>query len=380
MSKLNMIRKCYCCGFILQDTDPEKDGYIDPKDLESNSRIMFCDRCFKKETVDLMPNEIVISDAFKTILADAHATDALIVYVLDLFSFEASFSKQVTKYLVGRKVLVVATKRDLLPKEVDDNILKEDVAHRLKMEKIKVNDIILTGVSTADHVKEVIEKINELRLGHDVYLIGGVGAGKTFLINSILKNYKNPSNRPIKTMEYPGTSLNVIQIPLDKNSTLYDTGGLSITNSIIEHVEKDIHKYITPTREIKEESCKMMPDVSLFVGGIARFDFVKGPATEVFYYFSRKIDVKRISSHRIDALFEKNLNKKKLVPCSECLKSIADFNTYEIEIKEKEGRDIGIQGLGWISFFGNEQTIRVNVPKGVGVYSCRAKIPHEPNK
>ena len=376
MSKLNIIRKCYSCGAILQGDDPKKEGYIRPDIFENDARVMFCDKCFKKDYYDLVPNKLTLSDSFKTILADAHAMDALIVYVLDLFSFEAAFAPEVTKKLIGRNILVVATKRDLLPKNVDDKILKEDVAHRMRMEKIKVKDIILTSSSTELNVKEIIKKINELRRGHDVYLIGGDGAGKSSLINAILKNFKNTSHRPIKTSEYPGTSLSVLQIPLDKSTTLYDTGGLAISNSIYEHVEKDIHRQIGPMREVKEESTKLWPDVSLFIGGIARFDFVKGKTTNVYYYFSRRVEVKRISTRRVDEIFEKYLRKKKLQPCSESLKGMADFNTYEISITEKEGRDIGIQGLGWISFMGNEQVIRVSVPKGVGVYSCRAKIPH----
>lgn len=377
MSKLNIIRKCCGCGSILQDEDESKPGYVSKELFENDARIMFCEKCYKKEQYNLEPNKVKISDALEVILADARATDALIVYLLDLFSFEAAFSKEISEKLVGRNILVIATKRDLLPKEVDDAVLKEDVAHRLRMEKIKVNDIILTSASTELNIKDIIVKINELRKGHDVYLIGPDGSGKTVLINNILKNYVNNSNRQIKTMEYPGTSLSVLQIPLDKSSTLFDTGGLAITNSIISHVERDLHKFITPKKEIKEATCKMWPEVSLFIGTIARFDFLKGKTTNVYMYFSRKVDIKRISTHRVDEIFVKQLKKKKYIPSSKNLNSLTDFNTYEINISEKEGRDIGIQGLGWISFMGNSQTIRVSVPKGVGVYSCRAKIPHD---
>ena len=36
--------------------------------------------------------------------------------------------------------------------------------------------------------------------------------------------------------------------------------------------------------------------------------------------------------------------------------------------------DIAILGLGWISFKGNNQTFRVSVPKGVYIYTSRAKV------
>lgn len=377
MSKLNIIRKCYSCGATLQCDDPNKDGYISKEMFENDARVMFCKKCYDKDSYDLEPNKVVLSDAFNVILADAHATDALIVLVIDLFSFEAALSSELTKKLRGRNILVVATKRDLLPSYVNDDILKEDVAHRMRMEKIIVKDIVLTSSTTELHIKEIIKKINELRKGHDVYLIGGDGAGKTLLINAILRNYKNPSNRQIKTMEYPGTTFRVLQIPLDKNCTLFDTEGIQITNSIFNHVEKEIYRQINPNREVKEECIKMWKDVSIFVGTIARFDFIEGKTTNVYCYFSRKVDLKRISTRRVEEIFEKHLRKKKYTPSSQKLNSLADFNTYEIKITEKEGRDIGIQGLGWISFMGDNQTIRVSVPKGVGVYSCRAKIPHD---
>ncbi|MBQ4255339.1 MAG: hypothetical protein II721_05015, partial [Bacilli bacterium] len=51
-----------------------------------------------------------------------------------------------------------------------------------------------------------------------------------------------------------------------------------------------------------------------------------------------------------------------------------DFDAFDIAVEEKGQRDIGIEGLGWISFQGNGQTFTVMVPKGVSVYTSRAKI------
>ena len=49
-------------------------------------------------------------------------------------------------------------------------------------------------------------------------------------------------------------------------------------------------------------------------------------------------------------------------------------NVRTLLVDETGERDIGIQGLGWISFTGNNQKIRIVVPKGVAIYTTRAKI------
>lgn len=376
MSKFNIVRKCYNCGEVLQNTDKTKPGYISSEISSLSQRFLFCDECYKKDSYDIVPNNVEIDDAFKIMLMDAKASDALILYVLDLFSFEASFSKKVTKMISGLNTLVVATKRDLFKNEVNDDVLIDDVNHRLRRENLKVKDVILTSSLSQFNVKELLDKIELYRNGHDVYIIGALGAGKTYLTNSLLKNFKNKSRRAIKTQEYPGTNMSILQIPLDKNSTLYDSEGLNVTNSILNFVEPEIHKLIIPLKPIKHETYKVNKDSIILIGGLAFFEFVDCDSFIIHCYFSKDVETKKIPLKKKGSIIDKIILKKKISPTSKNIKSLSDFNTYEINVNEIESRDIGIQGLGWISFYGNKQIVRISVPKGVGIYHCRAKIPH----
>ena len=68
------------------------------------------------------------------------------------------------------------------------------------------------------------------------------------------------------------------------------------------------------------------------------------------------------------------INKKSLKPISKYLSTYDDFDMYDVTIQQDGDRDIGILGLGWISFKGNAQTFRVTVPKGVYIFTSRAKV------
>ncbi|MFA7110367.1 MAG: hypothetical protein WC160_02475, partial [Bacilli bacterium] len=81
MAKLNIIRRCYSCGVVLQSKDPQKDGYVENEFLQDLSKgVLFCSKCFHSEKYNLAPREASLDHEFFTLIADAQATDALIVY------------------------------------------------------------------------------------------------------------------------------------------------------------------------------------------------------------------------------------------------------------------------------------------------------------
>ena len=84
------------------------------------------------------------------------------------------------------------------------------------------------------------ETLNRLREGKDVYFIGVSQVGKSSIINAFLKNYQNKTDKFITTSIYPGTTIDVIQIPVDNDSYFYDTPGIFHSRCIINNVERNI--------------------------------------------------------------------------------------------------------------------------------------------
>jgi len=375
MTELKRIRRCYGCGIILQSLDEKLPGYVPEIQLEKHE-VVLCQRCFKLQHygVEDPLKEPTVDADFLHILSEAKKEKALIVYVFDLFSFESSFVKTINNEIKGMAVLVVANKRDLLPREISDKKLSDYVLNRAKDAGLIVSDIVITSPIKNYNMDELKEKIEKYRKGKNVYVIGAASSGKSSIVNGFLKNYSNKTTNLITTSPYPGTTLRVINIPLDDSTVLYDTPGISVDNSLIFKVEKEVLKIITPKIEVKPRTFQLNAGQSLIIGGIARFDFVKGPRTGFSLYLANPVAVTRSKIERADHTLESLIKVKTVKPVSKIVQSIKDLEAFEVIIKDDKRVDVGITGLGWMTFKSHGQVLRVLAPKGVRIYTEPAKI------
>ncbi len=380
MSTLNIVRRCYGCGAILQSEDKEKEGYIDKSFLESSlDTVLFCEKCWNETSHNRGSKPLTASEDFLHMLRDAAASDALIVYVLDLFSFETLFVPEINDIIRNSPILIIANKRDLMPKEAKDEALKEYVAHRCRVASLNVtaDDVILTTLSNPKGDQDWQKVIDEKRRAHDVYVIGSQKAGKTIFLQSFLRHYKNKSRRNISIHNYPGTMLSLLEIPLDASSSIYDTPGTSTANTVISKVETETGAAIYPDSQIERRKENLGAGDSLLLGGVARIDLLetkdKGK-TAVSIYASSEVKVKKCQTKKAEEEFIDGIRKGNLTPVSKLLQEPKDFDVYEVAIDETDRRDIGIGGLGWISFQSEGQKFNVYVPSGTAIYVSRSKV------
>ncbi len=376
MSRMSVVRRCYNCGAILQCEDEKKEGYIDKSLLEQgNEAVLFCQDCYNRQRYNFAPRDPHVSPEFLSLLEDAQASDSLIVYVIDLFSFESSFAPEVTSRIEGLNILVVANKRDLLPEHCSAEWLKEYVAHRFRMARLQVKkeDVILTSLSSTIDVSSIAKEIEERRRRHDVYVIGAAGAGKTQLIYAYLRGYSNDSNRAVSSGDYPGTSIRVMMIPLDGSTFLYDTPGIPTDNSIIAKLPSDEAKAVYPDRAVKKKTVNLSEGEGVGFGGLCLLELHKGEKTALDCYVSSYLPINKKSAKGVKNYFNE-LNDKSTYPKVPSALDAQSFDAFDIEVTEEGDRDIGVEGLGFFSFKGNGQTWRIFVPKGIAVYTTRAKV------
>ena len=378
MSKLNIVRRCHTCGAILQTEVPADEGYITPEILEQHSygAVFFCNKRYDESRYNFVPRTPKVSPEFLSMIQDADASDALIVYIVDLFSFENSFIPEVTSMMEGLNVLVVANKRDLLPKNIPDEDLREYVAHRCRNAHLRVtrDDVVLASLTSMGDLSEILGAIETRRKRHDVYILGAVGSGKTQLISSFLHTWSNQSRRAITTANYPGTNLRVMQIPLDTSSFAYETPGTSVDNTIETKLDYKGIKAVTPTVAVKARTLNLEAGDAIYIGGAVRIELLEGKRQDVKCYFAAPVTLTKSRGKNLDAFFRKASTGSLVPTLAKQPVVLADFDAFDISVEEVGPRDIGIAGLGWISFEGDLQKWRVFTPKNVAIYVTRAKI------
>jgi ribosome biogenesis GTPase A len=378
MGKQSRVLRCYHCGAILQCENENEKGYIIPESLHRATpiQIIYCDRCF--ETMKAFNNselEQKVDQEVLKILDDAFATDALIIWVVDLFSFNGTLNSEIAKKVKKLNVIVVGNKRDLFPLNVKDESLVEYLNTTFNAYGIKPKSVRLLGATNKIDSKQLIDSVNTARKGHDVYMIGNSTSGKTSIINRAMKGFENKTSRQIKTIAYPGTSVNVLEIPLSRSSFFYELPGISQTTSATGKLEKDVVRQIVPKKAVKLITRTMSAGDALMVGSLAAFEIIKGKTTNYRFYSAEGVETRKVQSKKLDDYINENNIRRFARPVSERLVSFLDYDMFEYAMEnDKKWHDIAIEGLGWLSFIAQGQMIRVRLPKGVALKESIAKI------
>lgn len=382
MEQIKKIRKCYSCGATLQCDDPSKEGYVNKEVLENPTQnFLFCNRCFEAERFSSVSNEPYIDEEFIEVIKQAKEKGCLIVYVVNLFSFETSFSKELTELISGGNILVVGTKFDLLPEGTSLYDTSEYVAHRFRVAglKIKSEDVMITTKQDDDSIQETLTRIFELKNGKDVFIIGQSDSGKTALISAFLKIYSNLSNGNIMTHEYKNTNLKVMEIPLNNRSSMYETPGISITNSILFGLDAKTLKSIYLTKPVKAREMSISEHQSLFIGGLGIIEVLEGDKATFTCYFHDNVQLRKSHITDVEKKFISLNSKGQLNPSLNRIKSTKDMEIFDITFQNKKpiARDIGFAGLGWVTINSTNQKLRIYVPKGVAIYTSRPKVKND---
>ena len=377
MGKQSRVLRCYHCGAILQCENENEKGYIIPESLHRATpiQIIYCDRCF--ETMKAFNNselEQKVDQEVLKILDDAYATDALIIWVVDLFSFNGTLNSEIAKKVKKLNVVAVGNKRDLFPANVKEESLVEYLVETFNAYGIKPKSVRLLGAANKIDSKELIDSMNACRKGHDVYMCNST-SGKTSIINRAMKGFENKTSRQIKTITYPGTSVNVLEIPLSRSSFFYELPGISQTTSATGKLEKDVIRQIVPKKAVKVVTRSMSAGDALMVGSLAAFEVIKGKATSYRFYSAEGVETRKVQSKKLDDCINENNIRRFARPVSERLVSFLDYDMFEYAMEnDKKWHDIAIEGLGWLSFIAQGQMIRVRLPKGVALKESIAKI------
>ncbi|WP_062355661.1 ribosome biogenesis GTPase YqeH [Bacillus kwashiorkori] len=361
---------CVGCGVKIQTTDEKAIGYAPSSALEKEAVI--CQRCFRLKHYNEIADVELTDDDFLKILNGVGTSNSLIVKIVDIFDFNGSWLPGIHRFTGGNEVLLIGNKVDLLPKSVKKNRLIHWIKQQTHELGLKPIDVLLVSAEKGLFIKEAIDLIETYRRGRDVYVIGATNVGKSTFINRIIQEVTGEGNI-ITTSQFPGTTLDLIEIPLSDGKAIYDTPGIINHHQMAHFVSKKDLKIITPKKEIKPKVYQLKEQQTLFFGGLARFDFIKGGSRSFVCYLSNELNIHRTKLEKADLLYKEHLGELLQPPTGEEARELPPFVRQEFSIKEAK-TDIVFSGLGWVTINEPGVVIAAYVPKGVRVYIRKSLI------
>lgn len=360
--------RCYGCGAIIQNKDEKKIGYVPKKNIDSE---ILCQRCFQLRHYHQLHQTNLTKDDYLRVLQTIGDKDCLVVYIIDLFDFNGCQIQGLVRHVGGNDIYVLANKRDVLPKSLKEVKLEHWVRRQLKNEGIKPVDVKITSGLKKINLDSIYDDIEKYRRGRDVYVVGVTNVGKSTFINALLKHYASMNDESLITVsEFPGTTLDLIQIPLDEQSYLYDTPGIVNAHQMTHLVKEKDLKMIIPAGEMRPTTFQLQQGQTLYLSGLARIDYLEGHIDSMTCYFSRYLQIHRTKTINADRLYDRHQTLKIEI---EGIDSIDQMKTYEFSLKNGKC-DIVISGLGFITINGKGGKIRVYVPKDIWVLKREALI------
>lgn len=367
---------CIGCGSKIQSDDKEKVGFTPKAALEKGLETgeLYCQRCFRLRHYNEITDVHITDDEFLNLLHEVGNSEALVVNVVDIFDFNGSVIPGLSRFVSGNDVLLVGNKKDILPKSVKDNKVRQWLAERAHEEGLRPVDVILTSAQNHHAIKQLIDRIETLRQGRDVYVVGVTNVGKSTLINAIIKELTGEKNI-ITTSRFPGTTLDKIEIALDDGTYIFDTPGIIHRHQMAHYLTDKNLKYVSPKKEIKPKTYQLNPEQTLFLAGLGRFDFIEGSRQGFTAYFDNNLQLHRTKLVGADDFYKKHVGSLLTPPSEKELSSFPPLIRHEFLIRDK--MDLVYSGLGWIrisSSMDNPVKLAAWAPEGVGVMLRKAII------
>lgn len=289
-----MDKQCLGCGHPLQDQDKNQVGYVKNKDQD------FCVSCFRlKHYGDLSKVNQLKVDPYVT-LEKITKLDALNIWVVDLFHLEESKINSLHRWLNDKPVVLMVTKRELLPQTMSNNKIKQALLPFIKESHLNVIDVLITGKFGKMNKETNIERINELKVEtkkDKVVFFGNTNVGKSTLINEL------SDEKSLSVSALPGTTLDLVEVkgPIEN---LYDSAGIAIQEGVLEKLSHDkVHSL--QNKKIKPITLQLKDNQSLIIDGFGYLSFFKEGSYSVTCYLPENVLIHRTKQIQAQAQYER---------------------------------------------------------------------------
>lgn len=354
-------QKCIGCGVEIQSENKDDIGYAPPSTLDREDAM--CRRCFRLKHYNETQEVSIEDDAFLEMISSIRNTDGLIAYIVDLFDVNGSMIDNLPRIVGHNPIILIGNKIDLLPKSTNHRKVSQWLRGMAKEAGIQIEDVFLISSKNGTGFDELTKALDQKRHGKNIYIVGTTNVGKSTFVNHIIKQ-STGMNEVVTTSYFPGTTLGFIEIPLDDQTYLIDTPGIVNKRQMTHYVsEKDVKK-ITPMKEIKSRVYQLESEQTLFIGGLARIDFIQGDKQPFVCYFSNEVPIHRTKLEKAAEMYEKHVGNMLAPPSGDSKDTFPRLRSQSFRISERK-TEVVLPGLGWITFPKGGCSILVHSPETV---------------
>lgn len=302
------------------------------------------------------------------------ADATVVVMVVDCVDFDGSFPKRAAKSLfkalegsrVGAKVsrklpklVLVATKVDLLPSQISPTRLDKWVRNRAKAGGApKLSGVYLVSARKDLGVRNLLSFIKELAGPRgNVWVIGSQNAGKSTLINTFAKR-EGVKLTKLTEAAVPGTTLGILRIGgiLSAKAKMYDTPGLLHPYLMSMRLNRDEQKMAEIRKELQPRTYRMKAGQAVHVGGLMRLDLNQASVETIYVtiWASPNVSLHMGKIENADEIWRKHVGVRLQPPVRvDRVSEIGKWEEQEIKVSgaswDVNSIDIAVAGLGWFS-------------------------------
>ncbi|KAH6793761.1 P-loop containing nucleoside triphosphate hydrolases superfamily protein [Perilla frutescens var. hirtella] len=346
-------------------------------------QVTVCARCHSLRNYGHVKNQVaenlipdfdfdqLISTRLMKPTGNADAT--VVVMVVDSVDFEGSFPKRAAKSLFkaladgqdGKqskklpKLVLVATKVDLLPSQVSPARLDRWVRHRAKANGApKLSGVYLVSSRKDLGVRNLLGFIKDLAGPRgNVWVIGSQNAGKSTLINAFSKK-EGVKVAKLTEAPIPGTTLGILRIGgiLPAKAKMYDTPGLLHPYLMSMRLSREEQKMVEIRKELQPKTFRIKAGQAVHVGGLVRLDLDQASVDTIYVtiWVSPSVSLHLGKIENADEIMNKHAGIRLQPPvgvdrCSE----LGGWVKRDVKASgiswDVNSVDVAVAGLGWFS-------------------------------
>lgn len=327
-----------------------------------------CQRCYRLIHYGQFTAGSVTEDEYRTSVMRTLARPSLVLYVVDLFDFSGSLVRGISGSLRDHEVWLVGNKVDLLPRELSRERLGSWLFREAKRHELDLREVFLVSAKSGEGFAKLWEAVRTRARDRQAVAIGMANVGKSSVQNRLLEQAGQLDGQAFTVSPYPGTTLGGFTLKLGGSGViLADTPGLLGRFRLQDRVCSDSLKAIVAQERVKPRVYQLESEQTLFIGGLARLDFLAGPDQPFVVYAANQLTVHRTKLAHADDLYQRQLGAILSPPCAKCDDSLKSLRPKNMSFKDGKPVDVVIAGLGWIRLSGKVVKLHVHVPEGVEI-------------